>query len=157
MAEPRLLLTCGLPGAGKTTGAVRLAADRPAVRLSKDEWQWELGSTPWDRDLGQRLERQLVGLAAELLERGVSVVLDFGLWARDERDELREMARAAGVGVELHLFDAPIEELWRRVELRNQSAPWNRAPIAWSDLSEWSEVFERPDDDELALFDTPPS
>src|SRR5205823_1352079 len=38
----RLILTCGLPGAGKTALARRLAADRGAVRLTKDEWLWAL-------------------------------------------------------------------------------------------------------------------
>jgi len=42
----------------------------------------------------------------------VSVVLHFGLWARVERDEMRTMARALGVCVELHYLDVPAEELW---------------------------------------------
>ena len=48
MDEARLILTCGLPGAGKTELAKRLASTRSAVRLTKDEWLWALGSTPWD-------------------------------------------------------------------------------------------------------------
>ena len=39
----RLILMCGLPGAGKTTRAVELAARLPAVRLSPDEWLTGLG------------------------------------------------------------------------------------------------------------------
>ena len=111
MTQPRLILTCGLPGAGKTTLARRLASERGAVRLTKDEWQWALGSTPWDRELGARIEAELVRHAEELLGLGVSVVLDFGLWSRAERDELRRRARTLGVGVELHVLAAPVEEL----------------------------------------------
>ncbi len=59
VSETRLLLTCGLPGAGKTTLATRLAAERRAVRLTKDEWQWALGSTPWDRATGEKIEQEL--------------------------------------------------------------------------------------------------
>jgi AAA domain len=53
------MLTCGLPGAGKTTLAAQLAADRSAVRLTKDEWLWALGSTPWDEQAREKVEHEL--------------------------------------------------------------------------------------------------
>jgi predicted kinase len=155
VSEARLLLTCGLPGAGKTTLAIRLAADRRAVRLSKDEWLWALGSSPWDQVVGTRIEQELWRLAQELLQLGVSVVIDFGLWSRVERDEMRSAARALGVGVELHYLDVPIDELWRRIDARNSSPAWVDRPITRAELEEWSGGFEAPDAAELALFDPP--
>lgn len=85
MTEARLILTCGLPGAGKTALARQLAADRSAVRLTKDEWLWALGSTPWDEPTREKIEHELWRLAQEILRLGLSVVLDFGLWERAER------------------------------------------------------------------------
>ena len=67
MRETRLILTCGLPGTGKTTLTTRLAQDRSAVRLTKDEWLWALGSCPWDRPAGEKIEQQLWRLAQEIL------------------------------------------------------------------------------------------
>lgn len=157
MSEARLILTCGLPGAGKTTLAKRLAAERGAVRLTKDEWQWALGSNPWDRDIGERIESELWRLAQDILSLGLSVVLDFGLWARVERDELRTVARSLGVGVELHYLDVPSEELWRRIEARNAQPPWDNEPIGRADLDGWLTVFEAPEADELASYDSPPA
>jgi predicted kinase len=122
VSEARLILTCGLPGAGKTALARQLAADRSAVRLTKDEWLWALGSTPWDEPTREKVEHELWRLAQEILRLGLSVVLDFGLWARIERDEMRCVARGPGVGVELHYLDTPIDELWRRIEARNFGA-----------------------------------
>jgi len=156
VSEPRLILTCGLPGAGKTTLAVQLAAERGAVRLTKDEWLWALGSSPWDQKVGDRVERQLWRLAQDLLRLGVSVVLDFGLWARAERDELRATARDLGVVVELHYLDVPAEELWRRIDARNSAPTWDDKPISRADLDEWLAIFEVPDGEELAQFDPPP-
>ena len=155
MADTRLMLTCGLPGAGKTTLAAELAASRGAVRLTKDEWLWAIGLSPWNRTTGAKVEQQLWNLAQELLGLGLSVVLDFGLWARVERDEMRTVARALGVGVELHYLGVPLDELWRRIDERNAIAPWNAEPIGRADLDEWALVFQAPNADELALFDPP--
>lgn len=157
VSETRLILTCGLPGAGKTELATRLASERRAVRLTKDEWLWALGSTPWDRTTGEKIEGELRRLAQEILGLGLSVVLDFGLWARRERDEMRTVARGLGVGVELHYLEAPAEELWRRIVARNSKPPWSKEPIGRADLEGWLAIFEAPDVSELALFDPPPS
>ena len=145
MTGARLILTCGLPGAGKTTLARQLAVARGAVRLTKDEWLTALGSSPWDEQLGEKVEHELWRLARELLGLGLSVVLDFGLWARIERDEMRAAARSMGVGVELHFVDAPPRELWRRIEARNSEPPWDSHPIRRTDLDEWAAAgFRRP-------------
>ncbi len=87
---------------------------------------------------------------------GLSVVLDFGLWARIERDEMRSVARGIGVGVELHYLDVPVDELWRRIDARNSQPPWDSYPIRRADLDGWLPFFQAPDAAELALFDPPP-
>ena len=157
VTDARLILTCGLPGAGKTTLARRLASERGAVRLTKDEWLTALGSSPWDDSAREKVERELWRLAQEILRLGLSVVLDFGLWARTERDEMRAVARGLGAGVELHFLDASPEELWRRIEARNSEPPWDSRPIGRADLERWAGLFHAPDAAELDLFDAPPT
>ncbi|HET9665363.1 MAG TPA: ATP-binding protein [Desertimonas sp.] len=152
----RLMLTCGLPGAGKTALAMQLAADRSALRVTKDEWLMALGSNPWDEPTRVKLEHELSHLAQEVLRLDLSVVLDFGLWTRSERDEFRAAARGLGVGVELHYLDVPTDELWRRIQARNAEPPWDSYPIGRSHLDEWAALFQAPDAAELALFDPPP-
>ena len=156
MREARLMLTCGLPGAGKTRLARQLAADRNAVRLTTDEWLWALGSNPWDAPTREKVEHELWQLAQEILRLGLSVVLDFGLWARIERDEMRSAARGLGAGVELHYLDVPPDELWRRIDARNSQPPWDSSPIHRADLDGWQALFQAPDYAELALFDPSP-
>jgi predicted kinase len=128
------------------------------VHLTQDEWLWALGSTPWDESAREKVDHQLWRLAQEILRLGLSVVLvlDFGLWARIERDEMRTTARGLGVGVELHYLDAPTDELWRRIEARNSEPPWDSHPIRRADLDGWAASFQAPDAAELALFDPPP-
>lgn len=155
VGHARLLLTCGLPGAGKTTLARKLAADRGALRLTQDEWLIALGSTPWDASTREKLDQELWRLAQGVLVLGLSVIVDFGLWGRIERDEMRLAARRLGVGVELHYLDVPAEELWRRIEARNAEPPWSSYPIGREHLHEWLGIFQAPDSAELALFDPP--
>src|SRR5438093_12910908 len=82
----------------------------------------------------RRPEHELWNLAQEILRLGVSVVLDFGLWARIERDEMRSAARGLGVGVELHYLNVPTDVLWRRIQARNSQPPWDSYPIRRADL-----------------------
>jgi predicted kinase len=154
-SSARLVLICGLPASGKTTLARRLAPKIPAVRLDKDEWTTRLGLDVWDDEARVRVERQLWALTQELLARGQSVILEWGHWARAERDEKRLGARALGVGVELHHLDAPLEELIGRAELRTASGAWRAAPMTRAHFERWATIFQPPDADELLLFDQP--
>ena len=154
--RPSIGRAVALPGAGETTLARQLAADRNALRLTNDEWMWALGSSPWEELTQEKVERELWHLAQEVLRLGLSIVLDFGLWARIERDDMRSAARTLGVYVELHYLSAPTDELWRRIEARNSEPPWDRGPINRAHLDEWATHFQAPDAPELALFDPAP-
>ena len=154
-SSTRLVLICGLPASGKTTLARQLAREVPAIRLDKDQWTTDLGLDVWDDELRVRVEGLLWALAQELLANGQSVILEWGHWARAERDEKRLGARALGVGVELHYLDAPLDELIERAERRNASGEWTASPMTRAHFEEWATVFQPPDKEELLLFDKP--
>ncbi len=151
----RLVLICGLPATGKSTLARQLAPGMPAIRLDKDGWVTRLGADVWDDGFRVRIEQQLWELTQELLARGQSVILEWGHWARAERDEKRLGARALGVGVELHYLDAPLDELLERADRRTASGEWTAAPMTRAHFEEWATIFEPPDEEELGLFDEP--
>jgi predicted kinase len=148
-----LILLCGLPASGKTTLAKRLAEELPAVRLCPDEWLLGLGADLHAPEPRARLERLFGRHALDLARLGLTVVLEFGFWTRAERDELRLWARAHGTAVELRHLTAPVDELWRRLEIRNREGV---VVITREMIDEWSALIEVPTDDELALFDPPP-
>jgi predicted kinase len=151
----RLVLICGLPASGKTTTARKLARSMPAIRLDKDHWTAQLGHDVWDDAFRVRLEGQLWALTRELLALGQSVILEWGHWARRERDEKRLGARALGVGVELHYRDVPLQELVARAERRSASGEWSASPITRAHFEQWAAIFQAPDEEELGLFDEP--
>ncbi len=157
MAKPstRLVLICGLPASGKSSLARELAPKIQAIRLDKDEWATQLGADLWDEDFRVRLEQQLWLLSQDLLARGQSVILEWGHWARVERDEKRLGARALGVRVELRYLNAPLDELVERAERRNASGEWTAAPMTRAHFEAWETIFQPPDEEEILLFDEP--
>jgi predicted kinase len=154
-SSARLVLICGLPAAGKSMLARRLAPKIGAIRLDKDEWTSQLGADIWDAAFRDRLEPQLWRHAQELLSRGVSVILEWGHWARVERDEKRLGARALGVGVELHYLEVPLQTLIERSDRRHATGEWTNSPITRAHFAAWATTFQPPDDEELQLFDKP--
>src|SRR3954452_5173914 len=150
--RPRLVLLCGLPASGKTTLAREIADTYGAVRLNPDEWELALGIDPFDAEFQVRLEAEFSRLTQRLLVLGTSVVLEWGFWARSERDEKREAARTLGVAVELRFLDAPYDELVRRVVARHAAGG---IAITESHMERYRGIFQPPTNDELALYDLP--
>ena len=90
-------------------------------------------------------------LAQDLLVLGLTVIIEWGTWARSERDTLRLGARALGAAVELYYFSSPAEVLFERLQRRGREYP----PIGQEAVSRWFESFQIPGPEEMALFDKP--
>jgi predicted kinase len=140
-SSTRLVLICGLPASGKTALARQLAPKIPAIRFDKDQWTTQLGLDVWDDEFRARLEPQLWDLTQERLAHGQSVILEWGHWARVERDEKRLGARALGVEVELRYLETPLEELIERAQRRNASGEWSAAPMTRAHFERWQRSF----------------
>ena len=119
----RLIVVCGLPGSGKTTLGRRLEVEHGAVRLSPDEWMAALDVDVLDERTRTLVEQLQWQLAQRLLQLGQLVVIEWGTWARDERDGLRKRTRALGAAVELRVLDQPDDVLWERVRARDAEPP----------------------------------
>ncbi|WP_433513466.1 AAA family ATPase [Nonomuraea sp. CA-143628] len=154
--EPaKLLLMVGLPGAGKTTRAEELAAAHRALRLTPDEWMISLfdGSQPdGKRDM---LEGRLIALALRALRLGTNIVLDFGLWSRDERSALRWLATSAGAACQVIYLPIDKDVQRARIAHRQATAPHTTFPMSEADIDEWRKQFQAPDAAELGGGDIP--
>ena len=144
-----LYVMIGLPGAGKTTHARRLAAEARALRLTPDEWMIPLFAAPMADGKRDVLEGRFVWLALEALRLGTSVVLDFGVWGKDERSALKYLA--SRVGAECRLIYLPIEpdEQRRRIAARNTVPDGTTFSITEEDLAQYRRQFQEPGEAEL--------
>jgi predicted kinase len=145
----QLFLMVGLPGAGKTTRAKELAVAHRALRLTPDEWMISLydGSQPdGKRDL---LEGRLITVALQALHLGTNVVLDFGLWGRDERSALRWLAASAGASGQVIYLPIDRDTQRARIAHRQATAPHTTFPMPEADIDRWRQQFQVPDAAEL--------
>lgn len=147
--RPTLFLTVGLPGVGKTVAARRIEQERGALRLTKDEWMKALFGTDNPESASDVIEGRLVEIGLRALELGCDVVIDFGLWGRDERSALRAAAADRDARVELVYLEVPPEEQRRRLDARLAAEPHTTWPMSDEDLARYAEIFQAPDADEL--------
>jgi predicted kinase len=146
---PRLIIVCGLPGAGKTAHAKVLQSRLRAIRICPDEWIAALSLDLYDEERREKIEALQWKFGQELLALGLTVIIEWGTWARSERDTLRLGARAIGAAVELHYLSAPVNVLYDRIQRRGMENP----PIERDQLLRWVEIFQVPTPEEIALFD----
>ena len=95
------------------------------------------------------IEAMLWNIAARALELGTNVILDYGFWAREEREDYRLRAQRLGAASEVHYLDVPADELLRRLAQRNAQPSDQCFLIAEEAMKSWIGFFQKPTPDEL--------
>ena len=149
MRQPTLFLTVGLPGTGKTTAARRIEVEQQALRLTKDEWVKALYGQENPSSAQDVIEGRLIQVGLRALELGIDVVIDFGLWSRDERSALRQAAADLGAAVELRYFELTPTEQRDRLDRRLTDASHTTWHMSEEELAAWAARFDVPTAGEL--------
>lgn len=160
MRQPTLFLTVGLPGTGKTTDARRTEGKNGALRLTKDDWVRALYGLENPSFASDVIEGRLVEIGLRALELGINVVIDFGLWGRDERSALRQAAADLGAAVEMRYFDLTPTEQRARLDQRQTEEPLTTWPMPDEELATWAAIISIPTPGELdgtEPIDNPPA
>ena len=145
----KLIIICGLPGAGKTTHAKTLEQSLRAIRFCADDWIEALNLNLWDEMVRAKVEALQWTLAKRFLAMEQTILIEWGTWAKSERDALREEARALGATVELHFLSEPVDVLFERIQRRGAEQP----VISREQLDHWGTIFNVPTEQEVALYD----
>jgi predicted kinase len=156
VSEPVALhLTVGLPGAGKTTLARRIADAEGILRLTPDEWMAPLFG---DSDASGRrdiLEGRMIWVAHEVLRSGSSVVLDFGCWSPEERYAIRCIAESTGARFQLRYVRIDEQERRARAAARWATAPETTFPMSEADHDRFLALCQPPTAAELSNAPVP--
>jgi len=143
----------GLPCSGKTTLAQKLEREQAALRLTPDEWQVRLfgqdAAQPEHDARHSLIEAMLWDIASRALALGTNVILDYGFWAREEREDFRWRAKQLGASSEVHFLDVAEAELLRRLALRNAQPSQASFYITEEMMKPWIAFFQKPTPDEL--------
>lgn len=129
---PRLFVTSGISGSGKTTIAAHVVGQCQAVRLRSDVERKRLAAmAPTDRPadsasvaalyapaMSTRVYERLATLAHGLIVAGTSVVVDAACTLRRHRDMLAAVARECGVPLVWLEPELPVAEVLGRVARR---------------------------------------
>ena len=148
-----LYLMVGLPCSGKTTLGRKLERELSGLRLTVDEWHIGLfgqdAAEPEHDARHRQIEDLLWNVASRALQLGVNVILDYGFWAREEREDYRLRAKQLGASSEVHYLAVPEDELLRRLKKRNSRPSQESFLISEEAMTPWIAFFQEPALDEL--------
>ena len=119
-----LYLLCGKIAAGKSTLARRLATRPATLLIREDHWtsilfSGDLNTIDDYSRLSARLRTAMEPHIVDILQQGLSVVLDFPANTIEFRNWMRSLINQAEVAHELHLLDVPDMICKRRLQERN--------------------------------------
>lgn len=101
------------------------------------------------------LEGRLISVAVQALRLGVSVVLDYGLWGRDERSALRWLARTNGAACQVVYLPIDRDVQLARISRRQATEPHRTFLMSETDVDLWRQQFEVSDPAELSGAEIP--
>lgn len=155
---PRLVLTFGLSGSGKTLAAGALAERLGGVRVRSDVERKRLFALPptarstpglYAPEATRRTYERLQEVADQALAAGVSIVVDAASLLRHERDAMRSVAARHGAAFHLLVCQAPLPVLQARVAAR-QAAGHDASDATPEVLARQQQWAEWPGADEAA-------
>ncbi len=133
-SKPRLWITCGLSGSGKSTGAETIVRKFGAIRLRSDvERKRIFGLQPdyrpteleqadiYSKNATEKAYGRLLSLTRVILQAGYSVVVDAAFLRHRQRAPFQELAQSLGTDFQILFFDADMTTLRDRLDQRARS------------------------------------
>ena len=155
---PKVYLMCGKICSGKSTHARELRKEHRAVVLSVDEITLALfGQDAGEKhdDYVARAEAYLYRKSLEIVESGISVILDWGFWTKEERDYARQFYGSRNIPYEFHYIEVDDAEWHRHLEKRNAAITRGELDAYYVDdglAAKFAAIFEKPEPGEIEII-----
>ena len=156
MSRATAILMVGLPGVGKTTRARQLEEQWGALRLTPDEWMLPLFGDSQPDGARDVLEGRLLWTALRAAGQGLNVIVDFGLWGRDERSALRWLFAAVGSDCRIEYLSLDHDTQLARIQQRFAENPEQTYAMSVEEVLRWRQQFQEPTEEELRAGPPPP-
>ena len=150
-----VIFVCGKICCGKTTYSQTICEEKDAVLLSVDE----ITLAVFDGDLGEkhdeyvkRIKSYLLKKAAQIVNSGTVVVLDWGFWTKAEREFTKAFFLDNGITAELHYLDISDEQWQKNIRKRNAEVLAGKISAYYVDdglLEKQISLFEMPEKEEI--------
>lgn len=154
----KVILICGKICSGKTFYVKNILQTQNAVLLSCDEIESQI----FHHSLGEKhdavaedIKKYLHKKAVDIISAGCNVVLDWGFWTKEERENVSRFYRSKGIGYEWHYVDVT-DEIWKQNILsRNEAVTSSKSDDYYVDgglLNKLRALFEIPNNDEIDVW-----
>ena len=146
----RVIMTCGKLCSGKSTWAEAQAKKRHAVVLSIDEVMLSLfpeGAGELHDGYVEKTKTYLLNKSLEILNAGTDVILDWGFWRRELRDEVKAFYEEHRIPWEFRYFPVEDKEWRKRIEKRNEEVLVGKTQAYYVDeglIQKMDTLFEAP-------------
>lgn len=154
----KVIMTCGKICCGKTTYSKEICKTENAVLLSVDELMIKLfGQSAGERhdEYVSLIKNYFLEKSVEIIKCGTSVVLDWGLWSRRERNSLRSFYSKRGIYAEIHYLSIDDDTWLQRIDERNKRITEGNENGYYIDdclKRKFSDVFETPQKEEVDVW-----
>ncbi len=154
----KVILICGKICSGKTYYAQTLLQTGNIVRLSNDELMAALFH-PRENDFHEmvihKMHAYFIKKTIEIAKCGTDVLLDWGFWSKESRDNATKIFTDNGLQVEWHYIDIDDKKWERNIESRNKAVLEGKTTDYYVDeglKKKLLSFFEEPSRDEIDIW-----
>lgn len=118
----KVIAICGKICSGKSYYAKQIKGKENAVILSTDEATYDLIDNKqgeFYNEFAQRVNKYLMKKAAQIVNAGCNVILDWGFWTKEDRKAVTKYFNQFGIDVEWHYVDIETSRWQQLIDERN--------------------------------------